>query len=233
MAKEKTNFGLSEKRSKIEKSNKNVVIAISLAVAVLIFTIFAAQTLIKQVQYNNKVLGLRNKAVNQLEDNIQQANQLAVSFVAFDSAQESIIGNSTRNSTVILNALPSKYDLPALVTSLENVINLSGASIESITGTDDEASAEQSSLNPQPKEIPFTISAKGNYGAIQNLIRNLERSTRPIKVTEVTFKGSDNDLQATITAVTYYQPVKKLDLDKRLVPGPNQESTETPTGGTN
>lgn len=231
MAKEKSNFGLSEKRSKIEQSRTRVVVFISLAVAVLIFTIFAAQSLIKQIQYNNKVLSLRNQAVAQLEQNIDQANQLAVSFEAFDNAQESVIGNATKNSTIILNALPSKYDLPALVTSLESVINSSGASISSITGNDEEVTAEQSSLNPEPKEIPFTISAKGSYAAIQSLVFNLERSTRPIVVKEISFKGSDNDLEATISAVTYYQPVKKLDLDKKTVQGSSQTTDITDSTG--
>lgn len=211
------NFKLSSKRLQIEKSNTKVLIYLSLAVVALAFSLVASQSLWKQLQYQNKVLGLRNEANKQLEENIKTTSQLQAQYVVFDTAPESIIGNNEPNSTVVLNALPSKYDFPALATSLENLMNTSGVGISSITGTDDQLNAEQTSIDPSPKEIPFTITGKGSYASIQTLIGNMEKSTRPIKVTKISYKGTDSAMDVTIDAITYYQPLKKLDLDKKVV----------------
>lgn len=211
------NFRLSTKRLQIEKSNTKVLIAISVAVVFLVFSLVATQALYKQLKYQNNVISLRNKAVDQLKKNISSSKELEAQYIVFDTAPKSIIGNSDPNSKVVLNALPSKYDFPALATSLEALLNTSGVSIESINGTDDQVSAEQSSISPKPIEIPFTITAKGSYASMQNLIKNVERSTRPIKINSMSLKGSDSNMQVDITATTYYQPLKNLDLEKKII----------------
>ncbi|MBP7835037.1 type 4a pilus biogenesis protein PilO [Candidatus Saccharibacteria bacterium] len=211
------NFRLSTKRLQIEKSNTKVLIAISVAVVFLVFSLVATQALYKKLKYQNSVISLRNQAVDQLKKNISATNELEAQYIAFDTSPESITGNSDPNSKVVLNALPSKYDFPALATSLEALLNTSGVAIESITGTDDQVAAEQTNINPKPLEIPFTITAKGSYASIQSLVKNIERSTRPIKITNISLKGTDSSMQATIKATTYYQPLKNLDLEKKVI----------------
>jgi cell division protein FtsL len=71
------NFKLSSKRLQIDKSNTKVLIYISLAVVALVFALVASLSLWKQIQYQNKVLSLRNKAVDQLEKNKKATAQLA------------------------------------------------------------------------------------------------------------------------------------------------------------
>ncbi len=218
------NFKLSSKRLQIDKSNTKVLIYISLAVIALVFALVASLSLWKQIQYQNKVLSLRNKAVDQLEKNKKATAQLQAQYVAFDTASESIIGNSDANSKVVLNALPSKYDFPALATSLESLMNQSGVNIVGISGTDDQASAQQSSNEPQPTEIPFSLTANGSYDSVKKLVANLEKSTRPITIKTIKYSGTESDLQVNIDAVTYYQPLKTLDLNKKQV---SQNSTNT------
>lgn len=229
MAKINTNnFKLSSKRIQIEKSNTKVLIYLSVAVVALVFSLVATQALWKQFQYQGKVLSLRNKANDQLDKNIKTAAQLQAQYVVFDTSSESIIGTNEPNSKVVLNALPSKYDFPALATSLENLMNTSGVGISSITGTDDQLNAEQTSTSPAPKEIPFTIAGKGSYASIQTLINNIEKSTRPIKINKITYKGTDGAMDVNIEAVTYYQPLKKLDLEKKVIK-PEGSNTKTKT----
>jgi Tfp pilus assembly protein PilO len=223
------NFRLSTKRLQIEKSNTKVLIAIGIAVVFLVFSLVATQALYKQFKYQNKVISLRSKAVKQLEKNIDATKELEAQYIAFDTSPESIIGNSDPNSKVVLNALPSKYDFPALATSLEGLLNTSGVSISSITGTDDQVTAEQSSVSPKPIEIPFTISAKGSYASVQTLIKNIERSTRPVKINTLTFTGTDNDISVEITGVTYYQPLKMIDLNKKVVSGSDKKAVPKST----
>ena len=231
MAKEKnnSNFGLSTKRVSIEKSSKKVLIAVCVAVVCLVVALVASQSLMKQLKYQAKVLDMRNKAVSQLEKNIKATKSLEASYIAFDTASESIMGNNLSNTKIVLNALPSKYDMPALATSLEGLMTTSGVSIVSITGTDEEATAEQSAADPQPKEMKFSVSAKGNYSAIQTFIRNIERSTRPIKISHISYKGSDNDLTVTITGTTYYQPLKAFEIKEEVVKPDGQKATTKQT----
>jgi hypothetical protein len=223
----KLDIRTSIKHLQIDKANARIVIAASITTAVVIFSLVAVQALYKQMAYQNKVIGLRNKANQQLEKNINSTKTLVESYKTFDGSNESVIGTADKNSKIVLDALPSKYDFPALATSLDGLIKGSGAKVDSITGTDNEASAEQDSANPQPVEIPFSISASANSATIQKLLADIERSIRPFQILTINFSGSDTNLQTTITAKTYYQPEKKLTVNPEVVPGPNTTTKKT------
>jgi hypothetical protein len=220
----------SIKHLQIDKANMQVVIAVSVAVAIVVFSAVATTYLFKKMSYQNKVISLRSKANKQLEANITATKELVQAYNGFDGASESVIGNSDKNSTVILNALPSKYDFPALATSLEALIANSGSKITSITGTDDAANAEQNSLAPKPIEIPFEISASGNFASSQKLVTDLERSIRPFQILGLVLAGKDSELTTTIKAKTYYQPETKLGIKDEIVP--NGSGTAVPKPST-
>ena len=213
----KFNLKVSIKHLQVDKANSMILIAAAATTAIVIFSIVASQALIKELVYKNKVINLRSKANQQLVTNFKAVDTLVNAYQTFEGASESSIGTADKNSIIILDALPSKYDFPALATSLEGLITSSGAKVDSITGTDQEAQAVQDSAAPQPIEIPFQISASGGYANIQTLISNLEHSIRPINISSLTFSGNDASLQASITAKTYYQPEKKLTIQQTIV----------------
>lgn len=218
MSKKIEKSGPSVKHLQISKANLQVVIAVSIASAVLVFSVVACISLSKRMSYQNKVISLRGKANKQLESNIKATKELVNAYNAFDNASESVLGNSEKNSTIILDALPSKYDFPALAASLEYIVSNSGAKFTSITGTDDAANAQQNSVTPQPVEIPFEITASGNFASSQKLVTDLERSIRPFQITNLTLAGKDSELTTTIKALTYYQPETKLGIKEEIVP---------------
>jgi hypothetical protein len=225
----KFNLRVSVKHLQIDKANSRMVIATAVATAIVIFSAVASVSLVKQMSYQNKVINLRNKANKQLTANLAAVSTLTASYQTFDSASESVIGNSTKNSVVVLDALPSKYDFPALTTSLESIIVGSGNKVSSITGTDNEAQAQQDSINPQPIQIPFQISASGSFVSVQKLIADLERSIRPVQISEIDLSGSDSNLQANITANTYYQPEKQLGIQQQVVTNGKTKASSTTT----
>jgi hypothetical protein len=234
MSKFTSKLQFSNKHLKISQANSNILIAVSVTTAIVIFSLVAAQALVKQMNYQNKVIGLRSKASSQLSKNVKAATTLNESYKAFDTAPESVIGNSEKNSKIVLDALPSKYDFPALATSLQGMITGSGAK-GSISGTDNEAQAEQDSANPSPVEIPIQVAANGSFGAVQKLIADAERSIRPIKINQVSLTGSDANMQLTFSAITYYQPEKKLELKQTVVSNGSTKTkttTKTTTGST-
>ncbi|HUD03739.1 MAG TPA: type 4a pilus biogenesis protein PilO [Patescibacteria group bacterium] len=223
----KFNLRTSIKHLQIDKANSRIVIVSAATVAVVVFSIVACVSLGKEMAYKNKVINLRNKANKQLVANLSSVNTLVTSYQTFENSSESVIGTADKNSKIVLDALPSKYDFPALATSLEAIITSSGSKISSITGTDNEATATQDSINPQPIEMPFQISATGSFTSAQTLILDLELSIRPIQISSLTLTGSDLNLQVSVMAKTYYQPEKQLGIQQNVVSGGSSKAKTT------
>ncbi len=218
----------SAKRLMIDKANSAVVIGTSAATFIVVFCLVASWMLVGQLSYQNRVIDKKKVALVQLKTDITSVNSLVSSYHTFASAPLNILGGAndkssgvdTTNPTIVLDALPSKYDFPALATSLEKILTTNNVSIQSITGSDDEAAqaSTQSSSTPQPVEMPFTITGKGDYDSIKNLINALQLSIRPINVQSVDLAASsDSGLTFTIDAKTYYQPEKSLSIKKEVV----------------
>jgi len=215
------------KRNLITQANKRIVTATAVAAFVVVFSLFAAKSLISQAAYQNKVISGKKKAVAQLKADLNARDDLVTSYKAFVSTQQNIIGGNPTgtgakdgdNAKIILDALPSKYDFPALTTSLEKIINDQGLQITSISGTDDEIaqSANQSSSSPQPVAMPFQIQVNGSYASVQNLISVLDRSIRPFQIKSVELTGNDSSMVASISGQTYYQPEKNLNIKTEVV----------------
>lgn len=235
-------FGqLSTKHVLVDKANTTVIVAAAIAAAVVVFSLFASKALIDKISYQNKVISKRNTANEQLEKNIEAKDQLVASYTAFNDSPESVIGTAESNSKVVLDALPSKYDFPALNTSIDGIIAGAGMSVESIAGSDLEVSAEQSSIDPQPVAIPFEFTAKGSYEAAQKLITDLQRSIRPFKIISIDFTASEGGaISVTVVGETYYQPAKDLGIQNKkvnkngtFVSEQGSSGAEPASGGTN
>lgn len=225
----KFDFRQSIKHIQVSKANSTMLVASALTTAIVVFSLIALNSLYKQMSYQSKVISLRSKANKQLEANIRSVNALKISYQTFEEERESVIGTADKNSKIVLDSLPSKYDFPALATSIDGIVVDSGATTTNITGTDAEASAEQDSINPQPVDIPFEVSASGDYTVIQKLIVNMQRSIRPIKVETLKLSGNEGNMKVDISAITYYQPEKRLGIQEKVVPGPTKKAAKQKT----
>jgi Tfp pilus assembly protein PilO len=208
---------VSTKHLLVDKNNNIILYAAAITVAVVIFAIIATDALAKQMSYQGKVIRLRDQANELLQSNTAAAAAIVDAYQQFEGAGESVIGTADKNPVIILNALPSKYDFPALTASIEALVRNSGVSLQSITGIDDEALATQDSINPQPIEIPFQINAVGSLASIQLLVGNMELSIRPFKIISLSLRAQNTAVNATISAITYYQPEKLLDISQYTV----------------
>lgn len=217
----------STKRALIDKANARIVGYVGTAAFVLIFSLVATKTLISQGAYQNKIIDGKRTAVKQLKSDIAATGNLKKSYDAFvDTAQNVLGGNPSsagaqdgNNAKIVLDALPSSYDFPGLTTSLESLLSNQGVTIDSITGTDDEVaqSTNQLSATPQAVPIPFTVAVEGDYTSIQNVIHVFENSIRPIQVQTLDISGNNGTLTLNISAQTYYQPAKALNIGKKVV----------------
>ena len=218
---------VSTKRVLIDKANARIVVFVSVAAFILVFSLVATKTLVSQAAYQNRVISKKRAAVNQLKTDISATGQLKTAYQAFTGTTQNVLGGNPAgtgpkdgdNAKVVLDALPSSYDFPGLTTSLETLLGQQGVTIDSIAGTDDEVaqSGNQSSINPQPVQIPFTVVVEGNYDGVQNVIKAFESSIRPIQLQQIQIAGGKDKLTLTITAQTYYQPAKSLNIKKEVV----------------
>jgi len=228
-------FQLSSKHIQVDKNYAKMVGAIAFAAAIVIFCLVLSNTLVTQIKYQNKVIGLRDKAAKQLKTNVDTAGKLVVAYEAFDSAGESVIATNDKNSKIVLDALPSKYDFPALATSLEYLVQKSGLQMRGIVGSDNNAAAEQDSVAPKTIEIPFELTVSGDFTNAQKLVSNLEHSIRPFYISGMTINGSDSSLTVVIKGITYYQPGKKLEIKQTVITNGSaaaKKATTTVTGAT-
>lgn len=218
----------STKRALIDKANTRIVVYVSVAAFILVFSLVATKTLISQAAYQNRVISAKRVAVTQLKSDIAASSRLHDSYTAFVTTSQNAIGGNPNgnglqdgnNAKIVLDALPSTYDFPGLTTSLEKLLTAQGGvSINSIAGTDEEATlgANQSSSNPQPQPIPFSVTVTGNYAGLQGVINTFEHSIRPIQIQTLGLSGSGNNISMTVTAQTYYQPAKSLNINKKVI----------------
>lgn len=227
MATNKSHPRASVKRIQIDKSQTTMLITAAIAGFFLAFMLVGGKALVGQIQYQNKVIGQKKEAVAQLRANVQATTNLVNSYKAFVSTTQNVIGGNPGgsgskdgdNSKIVLDALPSKYDFPALATSLEKLLSDQSLIINNITGSDDEVAQieKESSPDPQPEAIPFLVDATGNYQATQALVTSFNRSIRPFQIKKISVTGSQSSMSVSLDAQTFYQPAKNFNITKKVV----------------
>lgn len=218
----------STKRVAISKANAQMVAVVAAAAFVTIFCLVASKAALSQNRYQARVTAAKEKAHQQLQKNIDAFDDLKVSYQAFDNTAKNAIGgnsvgegdNDGKNSKLILDALPSSYDFPALTSSVEKLLQSQSLKINDIGGTDDQLNQQTnvSSPSPQPVPMPFSFSiTETNYDSINKLVQTLEKSIRPIQIDSLTLAGGGNNMTATVNAHTFFQPGKNLNITKQVV----------------
>lgn len=221
---------ISTRKLIINKANAQMVAAVSVASFVTVFCLVASQAVFSQNAYQARVISAKQKAHEQLQDNLDTFNDLQKSYDEFDSAKKNVIGGSStgsgsndgKNSTIILDALPDKYDFPALTSSLEKILTGGGLKVTKISGTDEQLDQQDNTSSPKPElvEMNFTFTVdNSSYGTIGQLIGTLQNSIRPIQADtiELSAASASNGITATVEGHTYYQPSKSVSITKEVV----------------
>lgn len=197
------------KRLHIQNSNTIIFISIITASVIVAISLVLISFLFKQYQYNQKTIREETATLKVLESNQSNLENLKTT--------RSSLNTSNMNEHKIFNAMPPIYDYPALVSAMDKLASDSGVSLQGSIGSDDSGSAGSPSNNPQRIEIPLTMQVSGSYASVREYIRNLELSIRPITVKSVELSGSNDSLEANISAITYYQPSKVLTTDTKEI----------------
>lgn len=216
----------SVKKQLIDKANTRIVVFAGSASFIVIFCLVAAYILAGQMSYQHRVINAKQTALDQLNSDLTNTKQLMSAYKTFVSQPNNIIGGSSTgnsgrngdNAKIVLDALPSSYDFPALTSSIEKILVANGGTIQSMTGEDDQAEqSDAPSSNPQPVEMPFDFTVQGNYMAVQKTVDALGRSIRPIQIQTMEITGGEDKMILDIQAQSYYQPAKSLKITKQVV----------------
>jgi hypothetical protein len=211
---------ISFRKIQIDKANTRIVSFVAGAVFITVFSMVASRSLLNQRAYQSRVISAKAQAAQQLKDNINATQSLVTAYTEFVSEPTNVLGGNPKgsgdkdgdNAKIVLDALPSKYDFPALATSLEKILTAQNYKINTITGTDDELNQQKAATVSQPVEMPFQIGVSGSYDSMQNLIITLERSIRPIQIQTLDLSASSGNVQINIKAKTFYQPETNLNV---------------------
>jgi hypothetical protein len=221
----------SRMQIKLSKEQSQMMAIIIIATVVTVFCLVSAKALMSQALYQSKVISARNKSADQLKTNIANANTMVDQYknVFIGTGSENIIGGKNDpnpyapppdgdNGRIVLDALPTVYDFPALLTSMSKLLSNDGIGGQSIGGTDQSVSATNiSASNPTPVPIDITVSGSGTYANANKLITDLERSIRPFDVTHITLGGNESTLNVALNVTTYYQNGKTLSITTKEV----------------
>ena len=221
-----------KKRQQIENAGRSMFIWVAIASVAVSVCIVTAQFLFQRWTYNNRVLTAKYKASDQLSKNITNAKQLQTAIndlVSNDDLASVKTNTDDPNTKSVLDALPSNFDATAWATSLQKaILSHSGVAIEGIdvpsqqdqtatAGSTTPTSSAASTADPTPQEMKFNVTVSGSYDKIRNMMLDLERTIRPIKVTALTLDGNDAAMTATVSGVTYYQPSKTASVKQEAV----------------
>lgn len=193
------------RREQVKKAGSTMFIVIAIAAVIVMFSLISIRFLWDKKNYNGRVIAAKTKARDDITSNLNNLKNLSGQFADLD-------GSATTNSATILHALPPVYDYAALASSIDYLASSSGVQSNTSIGEDISASAVQSATVSQPIEIPLTLQARGDYNSVRQYILNLERSIRPMLITNVTYAGTSAALEVSLQVTTYYQPARSLDV---------------------
>lgn len=217
------------KRQQIANANKQMFIWVAVAAVVVAVCFVLGLNFVQRIIYQAKVNGEISSTADTLAKNVKTIPALMTEVDTLKTNTNLTLSNlMSDNSTafqVVLDALPTEDDRTALGASLQQkVLTPSGVSIEQISVTDSSGAAASatdgaagSGVKPTAQPITFSIVLNGSYSAIQSVIKDIERTIRPITINSIDLQGTDDKLQATINATTYYVPKVNYSLGSKEV----------------
>ncbi len=224
------------KRNLISKANSNIVAITAVGAFLIVFSLVATRALWVQKSFQDKVIAKKKEAVKQLKTNKDNITKLQSNYSVFISKPSNIINGNPQgtgdrdgdNAKIVLDALPSKYDFPAFITSIKKLVGTKGLNLQNITGTDDEV-AQNKLTESKLVEIPFTFSIEvGDFAQAKDLLMATQQSIRPIKTNKLGISGgASGKYQIRIDAVSYYQGSKGLTIKKETVTQKDKNSTKS------
>ncbi|MDR0955699.1 MAG: hypothetical protein LBM73_01075 [Candidatus Nomurabacteria bacterium] len=225
----------TRKRQQISSANRAMLIWVAATAAIVTIAAVLAVNFVQRISYNAKVISAKSQTDNTLKSNITNFATLKANINKLQTDQNLLGLKADSDDTalqVVLDALPTQDDRTALGSSLQNkVLNGSGAKIDQLSVTDSSSAAATSTtatssdgsdqsaanLTPTAQPITFSFSITGSYDTIANSLVDIENTIRPIVINSLDISGTQNQLEAKVSATTYYSPMAQYSLGSKEV----------------
>lgn len=181
-----------------------IALAILVGILSVVIALIIGRMLVSSMMLNARVIGKKSTASKQISANYDNLKKLQDEYNSLGATRETIT-----------TALPTKPSLPQLWAMMENLGTSSGVSTGSVTSV--ATSDAEAPAGGTVQQLPINVSVQGSYAAVQDYLKNIELSTRPLRVTNVTLSGTNNTVQANLTIVTYYQGAADLNVGSEVV----------------
>lgn len=185
-------------------------------VAVVIISGFALKSLFGKLNQNNQLLSKKRVAQEQVTKNLEALSQL--------SQQYSALGPKR---TLILDALPTTPNFPAIVSMMEELSKNAGVELLSVAPSEIESTGRVTGA----AQYQFTASISGSYDSFKEFLRNVELSLRPMAITTMKISGNSSLLGVDMTISTYYQAEFDTSLKTEPLIKPNTATSSSSSGG--
>jgi hypothetical protein len=224
------------KRQQIAKANRMMFLWVAGVSAVVGVAVVASIFLVQKAMFNEKVLAEKsktattlinnNRAVSDLQDQIRVLN-------TNENLKKAMVSGEIQPVQVVLDALPAEANSSAFGASLQkNFLTAAGIQLDSLTvdpvsgvevqddASDQTATADTTAGDGTGNQITFSFAvstSSDNADGLKNLLLGLERSIRPIDLTDVTVEAQGDRLILRVDGHTYYQPARTIDLKDKVV----------------
>jgi len=221
------------KRQQISNANRTMFMWVAAVSAVVGIAIVGSVLLYQKAAFNERVLGVKDKTVSTLRNNNKVVPELENKIREMNTNKalsEAMAPNQTQPIRVVLDALPSEANSPALGSSLQSkFLNDPALKIESLTvdpviGVESQTAnnvEDASSTAPAAaNEITFRFSVSAdinNANALKDLLQRLERSIRAIDITSLQIEAQSNRLVLSVEGRAFYEPAKTVQLKEETL----------------
>lgn len=219
-----------KKRQQIDSAHRNMFIAVAVTAFVVGSSLVASALMVNRILFYNQVIAEQNKTYETLVKNNQNLDKLAASVrgleVNDNLASVNLGGKSSLS--VVLDALPALGNSTALGASLkEKILSVPGVIIEHIAvdGTPEETDSKnqtgtlQNFSGIQIGQITFTFRVNGSASLLSQVLKNVEKSIRPISVDMVRFEASMDEKKSTMIVAgrSFYEPMQEVKLKTKVI----------------
>ncbi len=194
---------------KTASTNNYLALMALICVMVIGITLYVALNLGKTAYMQTRLIAKKVDVQNKYDDKITNATELIDEYHGLGQRR-----------VLIEHAIPNTPDFPQIVSLIEFAATSAGVNVKAInpdTVAQQASDVTQQSTGAAAVPVSFSIEVQGSYEKILGLLKNMELSVRPLRVTAAEFKGNDEVLRVTLQVETAYQvktdltdPIKEL-----------------------
>ncbi|OYW44638.1 hypothetical protein B7Z28_00090 [Candidatus Saccharibacteria bacterium 32-45-3] len=221
-----------KRRQLVVKANKKVFLWVAGAALIVTTCLVVSQFFVRQLIYNNKVIDEKTQTNKTIEQNKETIKTVKDKIDAMRGNENLSAARADKqndsNFQVILDALPASEDAATFSNSLAQTIlrpanvgitALSAGIVDGQSASVPVASSVVSTGEAiSPAEMPFMVTYSGSLESFKEAFLRIEKTIRPIYITNFVLSASDETTTINITGKTFYQPGGEIKLGQKEIP---------------